>query len=466
MDKKSIRVSDAIPEMPASFDRRTEETLKSVCAERSRKTIRSIERRPIRFNKKAWIAIAVAALLLVTTTAAVAVAIIRHNYYSPSGYMMHDKDEREQSGQTIPDVENAIASAKPAGGNYSIVMLPEMENADELNEWRQKMGQPVYSEEDWGWIREIRPEIEEVLVDGASLSFNVRLNTDHGMSFSYDRSHDGQQLDALCDAAYYTVLDTGTIGELSPGTGINPGSVSETGATLNTECDLDEPFPTDSIVRITMEIGVRDARVDDMGSIGLLAKITYTFEFDASAGADVAQPIITERPLSGSIVLTEFDVDAREYNKRVSLDGVVLEETVSYRSTGVYVTYKVKSAPESWTQKEKDALLSPSSDSGSLPGFFVLCAPKGSTDENEVIIPGKPSMTPPGEYTLILPIFPSDYEQIKKTGYELRVGFRCIDSFNDQPVGENWHFVLPDGVGEWDFTTSLQPIGVYELPLP
>jgi len=80
MDKKSIRVSDAIPEMPASFDRRTEETLKSVCAERSRKTIRSIERRPIRFNKKAWIAIAVAALLLVTTTAAVAVAIIRHNY--------------------------------------------------------------------------------------------------------------------------------------------------------------------------------------------------------------------------------------------------------------------------------------------------------------------------------------------------------------------------------------------------
>ena len=424
------------------------------------------------------ILIAAAVLVLAIGTAAAA-TIIAKNYYSPSSYLMHDKDAREQNQNAVPDIEEAIASAKPETGETHFVMLPEMEDAAELNAWRQKMGQPVYSEEDWGWIREIRPEIEEVLVDESTLVFNVRLNTDHGMRFSYARSGDGQWTDALCDEAYYTVLDTGRTGELNPGTGINPDSVSEDGATLGTECDLDEPFPTEGKVRITMTIGIYDARVDDMAHIGLLANIIYTFEFDASAGADIAAPIVTERALSGSTVLTLIDRNGCEHNERVSLDGVVLEETLSFRKTGVYVTYRIKSAPEEWFKPlyeasmpgayaatYANAFLVQCSDSGSLPGFLVTCAPKGSTDENEVIIPGKPNSMGPGAYTCILPFFPSDYEQVKAAGYELRLGFRCVTAFNDVPVGEDW--VMPEGAGldGYNLTTTLQTIASFDLKLP
>lgn len=430
---------------------------------------RAALRLPIKRRTLAILIAAAAALLAIGTAAAA--TIIAKNYYSPAIYMMNDKEAREQKQDTVPDIENAIASAEPKSGDFSVIMLPEMKNADELNEWRQKMGQPVYSEEDWGWIREIRPEIQEVLVDSSSLSFNVRLNTDHGMSFDFDRSSDGQHLDAACDAVIISFEKNGQKYEqlIYAGTGIHAESVSEDGATLGSECNLDdlsESLPTEGRAHATITIGVRDAKVDDMADIGLLANITYSFDFDASAGADVAAPKVSKRVLSGSVVLTLFDTNGREYNKRVSLDGVTLEETVSYRNTGVYVTYRVESAPEDWTQDYINALLRPCPDSGSLPGFFVTCAPKGSMDVNEVIIPGKPSSNPLGEHTCILPFFPSDYERIKAEGYEIRIGYRCVDSFNGKTVGEDWHFELPDGVSEWDFTTSLQPIASFDLKLP
>ena len=464
MKQREYRVSDAIPEMTASFDRTTESTLRSVCSETSKRTVRMSERRPIRLNKKAWIAIAVAATLLITTTAFAATAIIRHNYHSPETYMMQPSDVREP----IPDVENAIASAKPETGDYSIVMLPEREDADELNACREAKGQPVYSETDWGWIREIRPEVEEVLLDGTSLIFNIRLNTDHGASFGWDQSQ-AQMVDALCDDAYF-VTEDGRVGQLlGLGTGITPTTVSADGATLYTESDLDdlkEPFPTDGTVRITAEIGIRDVRVSDMGNAGLLATIRYTFTFNASAGADVAEPVVTERALSGSVVLTMIETGGREYNKRVSLDGVVLEETVSYRSTGVYVSYRVKSAPEGWTPEDTKALLQACFESSLHYGFSVQCAPKGSTEEDAVQKAGFPNSIPNDEYICILPIFPSDYAQAKEQGIELRLGYRCIDTFNDTPVGDDWHMPQLGWDDEYEWTTVLQPIAVFELPLP
>ena len=418
--------------------------------------------------KRRTLAILIAAAILVLAIGTAAAAtIIGKKYYSPSAYLMNGKDEREQNEQAIPDIENAIASAKPEGGETSIVMLPEMENADELNAWRQKMGQPVYSEEDWGWIREIRPEIEEVLVDGNMLVFNIRMHTDHGMSFDYGAEE--QRVEAFCEDGYYTVDGDETAHEIpSCGGGTNPDSVTSDGATMHTEIELDdlaEPFPTEGIVHVTASIHIRDTRVEDMNDIGLLALMTYEFSFDASAGADVAAPTVTERPLSGSVVLT-YRENGREYNKRVSLDGVVLEETTHYRSTGIYVTYKVKSAPEGWTDLDTGALMSPSYESSLQYGISVVCAPKGITDENEILKSGYPNSVPGGEYTVILPIFPSDYERIKATGYEIRLGYRRIDTFNDEPVGEDWQFILSSGVGEWDWTSVEQPIASFDLQMP
>lgn len=417
------------------------------------------------------ILIAAAVLVLAIGTAAAA-TIIAKNYYSPSSYLMHDKDAREQNQNAVPDIEEAIASAKPETGNYSIVMLPEMEDAAELNAWRQKMGQPVYSEEDWGWIREIRPEIEEVLVDGNALVFNVRLHTDHGMSFAFGHEGEGQHLDALCDDATIIFEKNGQRFEqqLGAGTGINTDSVSEDGATLYSEVELDllsEPLPTEGPVQVTMTIGIYDKLVDDMAHIGELAYITYSFTFDASAGADIADPIVTERTLSGSIVLTLEDRNGREYNERVSLDGVVLEETLNFRSTGVYVTYRIKSAPEGWTDAHTLALMQPSFESAGHYGLTVACAPKGSATEDEILLPGYPSGSAGREYVGILPIFPSDYERVKAGDYEIRLGYRYVAAFNDTPVGEDWHIPPEAGVDYgYDLLTAVEPIASFDLRLP
>ena len=467
MEQKKSRVSDAIPEMPASFDRTVEDTLRSVCTEQNRRASRAFERRPVRLNKKAWIAIAVAATLLITSTAAAAAAIIRHNYHSPNSYMIHDRDEREQTQQAIPDIENAIASAKPETGDYSIRMLPELENADELNGFREAHGQPAFTETDWGWMRDIRPEIEEVLVDGSTIVFNIRLHTDHGMRFGWSGE---QSVEGFCEDSFYTVGDDPTQHNLPIGEGgVNPNSVTEDGATLHAGIDIDdlnEPFPTEGTVRVTTNIHLRDNRVESMNDVGLLAILTYTFSFDASAGADAAQPSVTERPLSGSIVLTVYTGHGYE-NKQVSLDGVVLLETVSYRSTGIYVTYTVQSAPDGWSDAYTQALLEPAFGDAERAGFDLVCAPKGSTDDSENLQLGSPTSIPWDEFTCILPVFPSEYAAVREQGLELRIGYRAIGSFNGEPAGTDWTVEFPAGMGEYDVRAGdLQPLGVFELRLP
>ena len=466
MKKQTIHISDAIPTPPASFDQAVENALHSVTQQQTG-AVRRLERRPIRFSKKAWIAIAVAAALLVTTTAVAAAAIVRREHVTPVEYMMQTKEEREQLDQTIPDVENAIASAKPENGAYEIIMLPDMENADERNAYRLEKGQPAYSEEDWGWIREIRPEVEEVLFDGNTLVFNIRLKTDHGMSFSWDLSGEGQHVDALCDDAYYTVQSNGQTRVLSGlGTGTIPNSVTEDGVTLTTNSSPRD-LSTEGLVLITAEIGIRDVDVEDMGNIGLLAKILYTFTFDASAGADIADPVVTERPLSGSAVLSMFDDNGNYFNERISLDGVILEETVSYRNTGVYVRYKIKSAPDGWTEAQSKALLQSSNVTADLPGMWVACTPKAGEDANEIMNPGIPESPRSDECLFILPIFPSDYEQARETGYELRLVMRSVDSFNGESVGEDWRTPDRDSTAEYEYTAQReQTLGTFELPLP
>ena len=466
MEQNNYRISDAVPEMPASFDRRVEDTLKAVCPKAASER-RTDAHRPIRLNKKAWIAIAVAATLLITTTAVAATAIIRHNYHSPNSYMIHDRDAREQTQQAIPDIENAIASAKPETGSYSIQMLPELENYDELDGLREAHGQPAYTEEDWGWMRGIRPEIEEVLADGSTIIFNIRLHTDHGMCFGWSGE---QSIEGFCEDSYYTVGDDPTQHDLPVGEGgINPNSVTADGATVYAGIDIDdlnEPFPTEGTIHVTTHIHLRDNRVESMNDVGLLAILTYSFSFDASAGADAAQPIVTERPLSGSVVLTVYTGHGYE-NKQVSLDGVVLLETVSYRSTGIYVTYSVKSAPDGWKNAYTQALLEPAFGDEARAGLDLVCVPKGSTNEDDRLQLGSPASIPWNEFTCIVPVFPSEYEALKAQGLELQLVYRAIGSFDGEPAGTDWKVELPAGVGEYHIRAGeAQTLGVFELPLP
>ena len=253
------------------------------------------------------------------------------------------------------------------------------------------------------------------------------------------------------------------------GGGINPSMVTDTGAILNTEVILDQPnvdFPTEGRVELTVEIGLRDARVDDMATVGIVGRIYYTFSFDAAAGTEVAPVQVTERKLSGSIVLTVddwSDLDhPRLYNKRVSLDGVVLREEIHYKQTGVYVTYTVQEAPADWTEAMKNSLLYPNRE-GKWHGLYIEYR---IGQDGEWLAAGHENYGYFAENTVILPIFPSEYEKAKAEGVTLRLTEYHGVGFNGVPIGEDWKMDIPAGAMTMNFELASQELATIELPLP
>ncbi|MBQ6865297.1 MAG: hypothetical protein IJO15_00530 [Clostridia bacterium] len=462
MKKKNYCVRDVIPDTPDGFYDTVERSL-AACEEKKERTWDGF-----RLPRK-WMLPLVAALVLLIAGTAVAAGAWLWNNYSPTNYMETPKEQREEQGKTISDVEQAIASAAPQTGEYKIVMLPEFKNAAEQDEWRVKLGQPKYNEADWAWVREIRPEVEEVLIDGRNLAFNIRLNTDHAKAFTWP-DVEGQWVDALVDnISFRREGESMAHPIIEGGGGINPSMVTDTGATLYTEVILDQPnvdFPTEGRVELTVEIGLRDARVDDMATVGIVGRIYYTFSFDAAAGTEAAPVKVTERPLSGSIVLTVDDWsdldEPKLYNMRVSLDGVVLREEVRYQQTGIYVTYTVKEAPADWTEAMKNSLLYPNREAK----WHGLYLEYRLGQEGEWTAVGHENHGNFGEQTGILPIFPSDYERVKQEGCALRLTEYYGTAFNGTPIDENWELAIGSGSMTLDFDLASQELMTLEIPLP
>jgi hypothetical protein len=463
MEKKQYNVRDTIPDTPESFYDTVERSLDS-CREPKRERSWS----GLRLNRRLLIPLVAALVLLIAGTAVAAGVWLRDNY-SPTSYMETAKEKREEQGKTISDVEQAIASAEPKTGDYRIVMLPEFENAEEMDGWRVKMGQPKYNEADWAWIKDIVPEVEEVLIDGRTLAFNIRLNTDHAQAFRWP-DVEGQWVDALVDnMSFRKEGDSTSCPIVESGGGINPEMGTDSWATLYTDVILDQQdvtFPKEGRVELTVEIGLRDARVDDLAPIGDVAKLYYTFSFDAAAGTEVAPAVVTERQLSGSVVLTVDDWTdpdkPRMYNRRVSLDGVALKEEVRYRQTGVYVTYSVDKGPADGNEALKNAILNPNRE-GKWYGLFIEYR---IGEAGEWLPVGHENWGKFGENTVVVPIFPSEYGKAKAEGVTLRLTEYYGTALNGTPIGEDWTMDIPAGAMTLDFELAAQELGTIELPLP
>ena len=463
MEKKNYNVRDALPDTPDAFYDAVERSLAACRSEKKERTWGLV-----RLPRKLLIPLVAALVLLVAGTAVAAGVWLRDNY-SPTSYMETAKEKREEQGKTIPDVEQAIASAAPKTGDYTFVMLPEFEDAQVLDDCRVQQGQPRYNEADWAWIKDIVPQVEEVLIDGRTLAFNIRLNTDHAQAFRWP-DVEGQWVDALVDnMSFRKEGDSMTYPLWSSGGGVNPEMGTDSWATLYTDVILDQQdvnFPTEGRVELTVEIGLRYARVEDLAPIGNVAKLYYTFSFDAAAGTEVAPAQVTERKLSGSYVLTVDDWTdpdkPRMYNRRVSLDGVTLKEEIRYRQTGVYVTYTVKEAPTDWAEAMKSSLLYPNRE-GKWHGLYIEYR---IGQEGEWLPVGHENWGKFGENTVILPIFPSEYGKAKAEGVTLRLTEYYGTALNGTPISEDWTMDIPAGQMTLDFELAAQEIGTFELPMP
>lgn len=438
---------------------------------RVRQTINRIETSPLKrigiFAKRRPLSFAAACLtiLLLTTGATYAISNwIAREDYKPGDYIDIPSEQRIEASP-VPEIEQVIQGAAPRSEDCSFVMLSEMSDADELNQWRIKMEQKKYDEADWAWLREIRPEVQEVLYDGTTFAYTIRLNTDHAIAFSRNH-HQEQWLDALVEQTLYT--DSGKkIGIITGETGLLEESYNEKGITLHSENSLSEPLQGNGRVSFTAEISIMDANVDSMAHVGLLSTIYYTFSFDLDKAlkASNANTHIAERRLSGNVVLTQEEGE-KMWNTPVALDGVVLTESISYRSTGVYLSYQVKEVPTDWTNQMQRALLFPTNEKGKFEGMSVSYTLSG---DEKVYEPSFPEVMVQEDgtfaYTVILPIFPSDYDALKAQGITIHLTLHAVNSFNDEPVGDTWSCSSWPEDG-WDTTTSYQPLISFSLDLP
>ena len=412
--------------------------------------------------------------------AALAVSEFLGRVFTPSRYMNEDPAERT----AVPSIDEAIAASVPKDGEYTVTLMPDLPNAQEFIDYRAKNGFEPFSEEDWGWLRNIRPEIAEVLYDGNQLIWNTNLYTtnEHVREFMEGfgiKSGSKLRVDAMTDEVTYTVAGDPTEYPLSvSGDGITP--ISDEAALSSADhvvlysdfaIDAASPLP-DGVLTITQTIRVCENDSMDYGAT--VALISHTFTFDTTKGNTPTAALQGgDIPLSGETYLsmehmafaedglvTSWTVDTQ----KVSLDGVVLHANYEYLPTGISVTLSLASAPQSWSEDMVNALLCTSERDidqnyhrpGNAADLYI----------NGVFVSEAPIADSWGarEQKYILPIYPDQYSGIQSIVLKLtHVYYETLNGTN-QLADEA--FAMYEGVTETDSTCKWGPLVEIPVPLP
>lgn len=488
--------NESIPRFPALNVKQTHRLLTGVsslpihagAARRIRATVlQQAAPRSLARNRVRKILVPIAACLVAVVVfftafpkAALAVSEFFGRVFTPSRYMNEDPNARTP----VPSIDEAIAAAAPADGAYTVTLMPDLPNAQEFIDYRAQNGYDAFTEENWGWLKDIRPEIAEVLYDGNQLIWNTNLYTsnEHVREFMEGfgvKSGSKLSVDALMGDVTYTVAGDPTVYELQvSGHGITPifeeaELAKADHAVLYSDFYIDsaQPLP-DGVLTITQNIQVCEKDAMDYGA--LVAIITHTFTFDTTKGNTAsAEGTETLIPLSGETYLS-FDHTAKDTDgvldswtietKKVSLDGVKLLVEYEYLPTGIAVHLKVKETPQGWTDDMKDALLRMATKNGR--NVYEM-----SGIANDLYIDGKFfAETPPsdmcaqGELTYIIPVFPDQYADTESIVMKLSLVY--YESFNGLDLVGGEIYQVPEGISETNTQTSITPLVEITVPIP
>jgi len=413
--------------------------------------------------------------------AALAVSEFFGRVFTPSRYMNEDPSARTP----VPSIDEAIAAAAPADGAYTITLMPDLPNAQEFIDYRAQNGYEPFSEENWGWLKDIRPEIAEVLYDGNQLIWNTNLYTtnEHVREFMEGfgvKSGSKLSVDALMGDVTYTVAGDPTVYELQvSGHGITPifeeaELAKADHAVLYSDFYIDsaQPLP-DGVLTITQNIQVCENDAMDYGAT--VAVITHTFTFDTTKGNTAsAEGTETLIPLSGDAYLsfdrTEYSADQRTVTKwtmqtqKVSLDGVKFKVSYEYLATGVLVHLSVAEMPADWTDEMARALLR-------TTGKTTANDYRSAGIANDVYIDGvligeasQPESWVQGEIQYILPVYPDQYANLQSVIMKLSLAYLVTYNGADLLSGEI--YTILDGVSGSDGVVELIPLTEITVPIP
>ncbi|HWQ98213.1 MAG TPA: hypothetical protein VN538_09020 [Clostridia bacterium] len=418
--------------------------------------------------------LAVVMFSLAFPKAALAVSEFIGRIFTPSRYMNQDPAERTP----VPSIDEAIAAAAPADGDYTITLLSELPNAQEFIDYRTQNGLPEFSEENWGWLRNIRPEIAEVLYDGNQLIWNTNLYTtnEHVREFMEGfgmKSGSKLSVDALMDDVTYTVAGDPNVYELQvSGHGITPiqddaSLAAADHVVLYSDFDIDpeQPLP-DGVLTITQNIRVCENDAMDYGAT--VAIITHTFTFDTTKGnTQSAEDAETLIPLSGEYYLTithngEGNESSTMETKKVSLDGIQLKACYEYLPTGIIAHITLAEAPDHWTSDMISSLLEVTwrdiydkfTKDGIANDLYI-----DDTFASEAPVPDRFGLD---ELTFILPVFPDQYESSPSVVMKLYLAY--IETYNGTDLLNGELYTRQSG--EVKTQTNFAPLVEIPVPLP
>lgn len=413
--------------------------------------------------------------------AALAVSKYIEKLFVPSWYMSEDPSARTP----MPSLDEAIAAAVPQDNDYTITLMPELPNAREFADFRTQNGYAPFSEENWGWLREIRPEIAEVLYDGNQLIWNTNLYTtnEHVREFMecFGMKSDSKlKVDALMGDVTYTMAGDPTVHRLQvSGHGITPipseaALVSADHVVLYSDFAIDpaQPLP-DGILTITQNIRVCEN--DAMSYGATVAIISHTFTFDTTKGnTPAAENAETMIPLSGEVYLSVLrevtDLDGKLNSwivetKKTSLDGVKLKATYEYLATGIAVHFSVAEKPAGWTDDMTRALLTATDKNGygdyRTPGIANVL----TLDDVPYSDTPMPGVFTNGTLSYTLPVFPDQYAAQQFVVMKLTLYHYVTLAGTNQLAGETLYIPLDNDINlESDVQGA--PLTDITVPIP
>ncbi len=314
---------------------------------------------------------------------------------SVESYLETPKGQRPE----IPELEAAIHQPTAApDANVMVKIGSEMEGWEEIGTWRSDNGVAPLDENAYAWLREVKPEIKEVLYDaGNMLLVSGVLHTNNPLPF-YDIPSNGGQAIGLVDA----VLEYGEGENAVRMSGVCNMPVDEKARTytengdeltvvvneeyvrtitevpfiarfhLLTQLDengnLDTRVPEkktmlpEEITPARMTVEINDYSVDDMAGIGRMASIAFDTTIDGSKAAEAPQKDTAEVApiaLKGNAIATLYYGDPRNMqgsitvqNEELSMDGAtVVIDKVEQGLEEIDVWYTL-TLPDSWSEEQ------------------------------------------------------------------------------------------------------------------
>ena len=206
---------------------------------------------------------------------------------APTGGTVQAAQEPEE---TVPQTAALPTEAPPVSftqgqESYTIRLVPELENPEQY--WTYS----TFSEEKWGWLREMTVKTDTVYYENNQLRWDVSFGTDHLKTFmnpyTIGQSGTEQCVDMWLDDVKYEAAN-GEVKEADYALDCIPDIGDDTSEENYMSIEgilelnaLKDPFPTEGQVTLIETFRLIDYNVDVQANIATIALIEHRITFDA-----------------------------------------------------------------------------------------------------------------------------------------------------------------------------------------